>query len=548
MSALLPNDAYRKEYNRGFVSVWDDLIGWEGRAAGEARFFQRLLDAYGARKVADIACGTGFHAINLAKDGFEVTATDGSQNMIRQTEANAKEHGVELADIKVADWLKLSEVLGEEQFDAVVCLGNAFTHLFEHEARRDALEQVFAVLRPGGLVIIDHRNYDSILDKGFSTKHQYYYTGNDVQARPVEITRTKVKFLYTFPDGQQHTLQLYPLRQDYMSHLFEDAGFMDAFRFGDFERPYDHYEPDFIQQVAFKPRRVTPRAVDNGGETLDLDRAASREQRDRTVQSTKDYYDGAANQIYRDIWGENIHLGLFSSQKESLRIAMARSNERIASDVGLDDRHEVLDVGCGFGALARYLAQEYGCHVTATNIAERELQWGRELTKRAGLTDKVVLDWADYHELPFDEASFDYYFSQEAFLHAADKPLVLAEAHRVLRPGGKLVFTDILVRKDTPEEVKTRIHERLKTSDIWDAIDYRRALDEQGFVIETEEDWSENVAPTYAWVRRELERRRPEFEQRIGKPLVDSTSAALQFWVDAANDGRIGWGYFVARK
>jgi glycine/sarcosine/dimethylglycine N-methyltransferase len=548
MPTLLPNDSYRKEYNRGFVSVWDDLIGWDGRAAGEARFFQRLLDAYGARKVADIACGTGFHAINLAKDGFEVTAADGAETMVRQTEANAKEHGVELADLRVADWLRLAEVLGEERFDAVVCLGNAFTHLFEHEARRDALEQIFAVLRPGGLAIIDHRNYDTILDKGFRSKHRYYYTGQGVDARPVEITRTRVKFLYQFPDGQQHTLTLYPLRQDYMGHLFEDAGFMDVFRFGDFERPYEHYEPDFIQQVAFKPRQVTPRAVDGGGETEDLDRSARREQRDRIVQVTKDYYDGAANQIYRDIWGENIHLGLFSSPRESLRLAMARSNERIASDIGLGDEHEVLDVGCGFGALARYLAQEHGCRVTATNIAERELQWGRELTRRAGLADKVALEWADYHELPYDEASFDYYFSQEAFLHAADKPLVLSEAHRVLRPDGKLVFTDILVRKGTPEAIQERIHERLKTSDIWDASDYRKALSELGFTIEVEEDWSENVAPTYAWVRKELERRRDEFEQRIGKQLVDRTSAALQFWVDAANDGHIGWAYFVARK
>src|SRR3546814_10016432 len=80
---------------------------------------------------------------------------------------------------------------------------------------------------------------------------------------------------------------------------------------------------------------------------------------------------------------------------------------------------------------------------------------------------------------------------------------------------------------------------------MWDAPDYAGALAKLGFDIERQEDLSQHVAPTYAWVRRELERRRPEFEGRIGKDLVDRTSAALQFWVDSAEAGRIGWGWFV---
>jgi len=74
------------------------------------------------------------------------------------------------------------------------------------------------------------------------------------------------------------------------------------------------------------------------------------------------------------------------------------------------------------------------------------------------------------------------------------------------------------------------------------------ALDNAGFAIETHEDWSGNVAPTYTWVRDQLELRRDWFEDRIGCEAVDRTSAALQFWVDAADAGRIGWEYFVARS
>jgi len=265
------------------------------------------------------------------------------------------------------------------------------------------------------------------------------------------------------------------------------------------------------------------------------------------VARTKEYYDGPADEIYRHIWGENIHIGYFESADESLRDAMKRSNERMAEGVGLGTEDLVLDVGSGYGALARFLARRYGCEVVASNISERELDWGRELTAEQGLDDKVRFEWADFHELPFQADEFDFYWSQEAFLHAVDKATVLGEARRVLKPGGAIVFTDLLVRDGTPAADRERIYDRVKSPDMWDTGAYKAALEASGFTVETHEDWSIHVAPTYAWVRDQLELRREWFEDRIGREVVDRTSTALQFWVDAANDGKIGWEYFVGR-
>ncbi len=266
------------------------------------------------------------------------------------------------------------------------------------------------------------------------------------------------------------------------------------------------------------------------------------------VEETQAYYDGAAHNIYQDIWGENIHLGLFAHPEESLHDAMHRSNEVLAAKAGLTADVYALDVGCGHGALARYLARTFGCRVLATNISEKELDWGRDLTEKEGLSDKVDFQWADFHALPYEDATFDQYWSQEAFLHAADKMKVLNEAFRVVKPGGRLVFTDILVRRNTPAEVRQRIYERVKAPDMWDDGDYVQALEGLGFTLEEHADWSTNVAPTYAWVRGQLENRRAEFEERMGKEAVDRTSNALQFWVDNAHAGNIGWGCYVARK
>ena len=252
---MLEKDEYRKEYTKDFVSHWDELIGWEGREKGENGFFQRLLTAHGIDTVIDVASGTGFHAVTLARDGFEVTAADGSENMLSQTLQNADEHGVEFVDSEVVDWLELAEAFGPNQFDALICLGNAFTHLFDHELRRRVLASMYTVLRPGGMICLDHRNYDRMLDDGYSSKHMYYYTGEGVDARPVTLHDTLAHFEYTFPDGEKYQLKLYPLKQGYVSHLLEDAGFVDITVYGDFERPFEQNDVDFIQQVAFKPRR-----------------------------------------------------------------------------------------------------------------------------------------------------------------------------------------------------------------------------------------------------------------------------------------------------
>jgi len=250
----MQNDTYKREYTREFVSRWDRLIGWDSRAAGENGFFERLLRRHDCRRVADIASGTGFHAIRLAHAGFEVTASDGAETMIVQTRRNAEDMGVELADARVVDWRDLHTAFGANRFDALVCLGNAFTHLFEEDARRRALDSMRSVLRPGGLLILDHRNYDKILDRGYSSKHQFYYVGDGVDAKPAEIREDLVKFEYSYPDGTSFHLSMFPLRRHYMRRLLDEAGFSGITTYGDFEDGAEPDEVDFFQQIAIKPR------------------------------------------------------------------------------------------------------------------------------------------------------------------------------------------------------------------------------------------------------------------------------------------------------
>ena len=266
------------------------------------------------------------------------------------------------------------------------------------------------------------------------------------------------------------------------------------------------------------------------------------------VSTTQAYYDGPADEIYRTIWGDNLHLGVPCSRECPHPEAMQHTNEIMANAAPLGAGMRVLDLGCGYGSTARYLAGNFGCRVTGVNISEKELELARSRGREAGLDDLLRFEYGDFHRLGYADASYDVVWSQEAFLHAADKNAVLMECMRVLKAEGSLIFTDITVARDTPDEDRAKIYDRVKSPDIWDLDDYRGALSKLGFTIAREEDWSQYVARSYAWVRERLLEQREALLSRVGAETVDGTVESLSFWVACANAGKIGWGLFVAEK
>ena len=125
---------YTQEYVWGFVDKWDELIDWDRRAEGEGDFFIRKLKEIGARSVLDVATGTGFHSVRLLHEGFDVVSVDGSPQMLYKAFENAKGLGFVMRTVQ-ADWRFLNrDVHGE--FDAIICLGNSFTHMFNERDRR----------------------------------------------------------------------------------------------------------------------------------------------------------------------------------------------------------------------------------------------------------------------------------------------------------------------------------------------------------------------------------------------------------------------------
>lgn len=244
------SEHYKMEYVHGFVEKWDDLIDWDARAKGEEDFFIRELKKRGKKKILDVATGTGYHSVRLLEAGFEVTSADGSSEMLGKAFENAKDYGHIMRTLH-SDWRWLGENL-HDKYDAIICLGNSFNHLFDENDRRKTLAEFYAALRHDGILILDHRNYDNILDNGFTSKHTYYYAGENVKAEPEYIDDGLARFRYEFPDKSVYHLNMCPIRVDYVKKLMCEVGFQTVDTFADFQETHKTVDPDFFIHIADK--------------------------------------------------------------------------------------------------------------------------------------------------------------------------------------------------------------------------------------------------------------------------------------------------------
>ena len=116
----------------------------------------------------------------------------------------------------------------------------------------------------------------------------------------------------------------------------------------------------------------------------------------------------------------------------------------LARLAGLREEMRILDIGCGIGGPARTLVSEFGCHVTGLDLTEEFCRVADMLNERVGIGDKITVRHRDALEMPFDDGSFDLVWTQHTSMNIEDKERLFRDIHRVLRPGGRLAFHDIL--------------------------------------------------------------------------------------------------------
>jgi glycine/sarcosine N-methyltransferase len=241
---------------------YDRFVNWEGRLSHELPFFERLFAAHGVRRVLDTACGTGHHAIALAKRGYQVVGCDLSTVMVERAKENALASGVDVS-FRVAALGDLG-ALGET-FDAVLCLGNSLPHLLSAAAVAGALADFTAVLRPGGVLVIQNRNFDQVWDRkerfmspqAYRHRDQVWLFVRFYDFHEATITFNMIRLRSTAQGWEQgvDSTELRPIFRDDLMAGLKKAGFEDVAFYGGYDgSPFDPTQSGDLVAVAHRTR------------------------------------------------------------------------------------------------------------------------------------------------------------------------------------------------------------------------------------------------------------------------------------------------------
>lgn len=153
--------------------------------------------------------------------------------------------------------------------------------------------------------------------------------------------------------------------------------------------------------------------------------------------------------VYREIWGEHVHHGLWRSGRESVAEATNALSDFVAERLAAKPGEHLADIGCGYGATAARFAERLGVTVTGFTLSEEQARVARA---RPGALTFHVRDWLSSG---MTDGSFDHGYAIESTEHMADKAAIFREAARTLKPGGRLVVCAWL-SEDSPSRWAVR--------------------------------------------------------------------------------------------
>ncbi|MEQ8255024.1 MAG: class I SAM-dependent methyltransferase [Roseovarius confluentis] len=209
----------------------------------------------------------------------------------------------------------------------------------------------------------------------------------------------------------------------------------------------------------------------------------------------------------------------------------------------------VLDLGAGYGGAMRTVVKKTGCEAVCLNISETQNEYNLGKVRAARLADKISIRHGVFEDVPEADESVDVVWSQDAFLHSDQRDQILAEAFRVLKPGGHLIFTDPMQADDVPQGVLQPVYDRLQLNSLGSPGFYRQTAEGLGFETVQQEDAVGDLRAHYARVREELLAHYDELREKgCSAEYLDKMAVGLQNWVKAADDGHLAWGIQHFRK
>jgi sarcosine/dimethylglycine N-methyltransferase len=224
------------------------------------------------------------------------------------------------------------------------------------------------------------------------------------------------------------------------------------------------------------------------------------------------------------------------------------ANDALAECARIGKDTRVADFCAGLGGPARYLAHRHGADVTGIELTPARVKGAEVLTRRVGLQDRVRIIEGNVMQVPLSDVSMDAVVSQEAMLHVPDKKRALTEAFRILKPGGRIAFTDWVAHRPLSATDKELMWQGMAVTELYTLPVYTDLVRDAGFIITSVEDltgdWSAILTQRLAMYRKLREE-----TLAAGTPAGhDAFYESYVRFVDLVNTASLGGGRFVGEK
>ncbi|HET8683768.1 MAG TPA: methyltransferase domain-containing protein [Micromonosporaceae bacterium] len=248
-----------------------------------------------------------------------------------------------------------------------------------------------------------------------------------------------------------------------------------------------------------------------------------------------DYYT-AIGPLLRMAWDDNFHFGYWDgpSDTRSIQEATDRFTDLLIARLKVGPGDRVLDVGCGIGKPALRLASATGAEVLGISITPPQVEQATERARAEGMSGTVTFRHADAMNMPFGTESFDAALAFESIMHM-DRPTALKEIARVLKPGGRLVLTDVTPLTDANDfksfaSLAGEEPQPEKTSDFVASLvgidDYPRLFADAGLRVDEVTDVTEHTKGTFTRLIYSIIDCRRDFERQYGLSVDEVLDAA----------------------
>mmetsp|Transcript_26042 Transcript_26042/g.61825 ORF Transcript_26042/g.61825 Transcript_26042/m.61825 type:complete len:645 (+) Transcript_26042:622-2556(+) len=545
--------------------VWEFMtpLAWHNSVQSKGSIF---LDTYIATRqlvaetalqgsydvVVEVGCGTGDvigeMASTVTSDGKKFTVPciglDINKEFVEFCKVQHGEHHDHL-EFHVADALSLVDWWKSKGLDKlyskplVTCVNNTL-NIMPEELRCDVVDQMLALAGPDGLCMVSYWNGNF-----FSHAVMNYYQKNEPLCGAFDphqhvdwderilVTPTNYSTHWQFPQEVKQLL-----------------------------RSYDVDVPNLVKEPLYAKPHMNCAGL---GIFVWFDQSCT--------SRAKNYYDSDdAQTFYNKIWGDGneLHVGRYDLLTDTDRSTLSIGQQIKRAE----ELHElefvklirklccgtqatagtsipplrILDMGCGYGGMLRRLYNEgLVWHAVGCDISHKMCEQARGKNFQIGASEDIEILEESYLQVSAGDESSDVVISMDALLHVGPERqrLVVKEAARILRPGGWMIFSDIMQAEEVDQEKMQPIYDRINLSSMGTVSNYQSVLEECGFTNFTTDLHSDNISTHYGNILSVLEEKGVDIG--LSEEYMKKSSQGLKVWRDHSPNN-IVWGFVAAQK